>query len=175
MTATQGSDPPPSKTEKKRQMHALQSLGERLVKLNREQFARLDVPDELREAVDFAHRITRHEARRRHMQYIGKLMRQVDADRVRAELDRVTGESRAAVALLHRAENWRDRLLSDDDALTAFLAEYPRADAQWLRNAIRIARRDSPPTPKHTRELYRTLHQLLENDSREREAHADET
>jgi ribosome-associated protein len=152
-------------------MHALQSLGEQLVKLNREQFARVDVPDELREAVDFAHRVTQHEARRRHMQYIGKLMRQVDADRIRAELDRLTGESRTAVALMHRAESWRDRLLGDDEALTAFLAEHPQADAQWLRNTIRSARRESPPIPKHTRELYRALHQMLEDESRERTAH----
>jgi ribosome-associated protein len=76
---------------------------------------------------------------------------------------------------MHRAENWRDRLLGDDDALTAFLAEFPQTDAQWLRNAIRRARRDSPPTPRHARELYRTLHQMLEDDWRERASHADES
>ncbi len=174
MNATDGSGQPPSKTEKKRQMHALQTLGERLVRLNREQFARLDLPDELREAVEFAHRITSHEARRRHMQYLGKLMRQVDADQVRAGLEQVTGESRAAVMLMHRAEAWRDRLLEDDAALTSFVAENPDADVQWLRNTIRTARREheriaaagshghgATPAPKHARELYRHLHQLL--------------
>src|ERR671913_349166 len=74
----------PSKTELKRQMHALQTLGEQLVELSHDQFARLDLPDELREAVEFAHRVKGHEARRRHMQYLGKLMRRADAEAIRA-------------------------------------------------------------------------------------------
>jgi len=154
----------PSKSELKRQMHALQRLGARLVELNRDQFARLDLPEELREAVEFAHRVTAHEARRRHMQYLGKLMRRVDADVIRAALDRVTGESRTAVSLMHRAENWRNRLLDDDQALTAFVAEHTDADVQWLRSAIRAARRERElqQPPKHARELYRRLHQQLE-------------
>ncbi|HYM47848.1 MAG TPA: ribosome biogenesis factor YjgA [Burkholderiaceae bacterium] len=153
-----------SKTQRKREMHALQKLGEHLVKLNRDQFARLDLPDELREAIDFAHRVTSHEARRRHMQYLGKLMRQVDADAIRAALDLVTGESRAAVSLMHRAETWRDRLLDDDDALTTWIAEHPDADVQWLRAAIRSARRERElqRPPKHARELYLWLHEQIE-------------
>ncbi len=166
----------PSKTERKREMHALQELGERLVDLNSDQFARLDLPDELREAVDFAHRVTSHEARRRHMQYLGKLMRQVDADAIRLALEKVTGASRAAVSLMHRAEAWRDRLLDDDDALTAFIAEHRNAEVQWLRTAIRAARRerDSQQPPKHVRELYRRLHQTLESELRDSEPLRDE-
>ncbi|MBC8119102.1 MAG: DUF615 domain-containing protein [Burkholderiaceae bacterium] len=154
----------PSKSELKRQMHALQTLGEQLVELNRDQFARLDLPDELREAVEFAHRVTGRESRRRHFQYLGKLMRRVDAEAIRTALERVTGESRSAVTLMHRAEAWRDRLLDDDNALTAFVSEYADADVQWLRTAIRAARRerDLQQPPKHARELYRRLHQQLE-------------
>ncbi len=124
----------PSKTQRKKEMHALQALGQELVDLSRDQLAGIDLPDELREAIDFAHRVTSHEGRRRHMQYIGKLMRRVDADEVRAAIGRATGESRAAVALMHLAERWRDRLLDDDDALTAFIVERPGADVQWLRD-----------------------------------------
>jgi ribosome-associated protein len=177
MAAMADSDDRPSKTERKRQMHALQTLGEQLVELSPDQFARLDLPDELREAVDFAHRVTSHEARRRHMQYLGKLMRRADADAIRAALERVTGESRAAVSLMHRAEAWRDRLLDDDEALTAFIAEHPDAEAQWLRSAIRAARRERQlqQAPKHTRELYRRLFshlesRYLENELRDRAA-----
>src|SRR5512147_1877052 len=111
----------PSKTQRKKDMHALQVLGQQLVDLSRDQLAKIDLPEELREAIDFAHRVTSHEGRRRHMQYIGKLMRQVDADEIRAAIGRATGESRVAVALMHLAERWRDRLLADDDALTAFM------------------------------------------------------
>ncbi len=181
MEATPDDAERPSKTELKRQMHALQTLGEQLVELSPDQFARLDLPDELREAVEFAHRVKGHEARRRHMQYLGKLMRHADADAIRVALARVTGESRAAVSLMHRAETWRDRLLDDDDALTAFIAEHRDAETQWLRSTIRSARRERElqQPPKHARELYRRLYQHLENrhlesELRDRASSADE-
>lgn len=84
---------------------------------------------------------------------------------------RVTGESRAAVSLMHRAEAWRDRLLDDDAALTAFIAEHPDAEAQWLRSAIRASRRERQlqQPPKHTRELYRRLFSHLESRHLENE------
>lgn len=171
------SDDRPSKTERKKQMHALQMLGEQLVELSHAQRARLDLPVELREAVDFAHRVTRHEARRRHMQYLGKLMRRADADAIRAALERVTGESRAAISLMHRAEAWRDRLLEDDEAMTAFIADHPGADAQWMRAAIRASRRERElqQPPKRARELYRRLHQQLEDESRDRVPQGNES
>ncbi|MGZ9030728.1 MAG: ribosome biogenesis factor YjgA [Burkholderiaceae bacterium] len=153
----------PSKTQRKKEMHALQALGQQLVDLSRDQLGRVDLPEELREAIDFAHKVTSHEGRRRHMQYIGKLMRQVDADDIRAAIGRATGESRAAVGLMHYAERWRDRLLADDDALTEFMAERPGADVQSLRATLRAARREhaAGQPAKHARELYRWLHDEL--------------
>ena len=153
----------PSKTQRKKEMHALQTLGQQLVELSRDQLARVDLPDELRAAIDFAHKVTSHEGRRRHMQYIGKLMRRVDAEEIRAAIGRATGASRAAVALMHLAERWRDRLLADDEALTEFMAERPGADVQWLRATIRAARREhgAGQAPKSARELYRWLHDEL--------------
>jgi ribosome-associated protein len=154
----------PSKSQRKRDMHALQALGVELTRLSREQLDRLDLPEDLRAAIDFSHRVTSHEARRRHLQYLGKLMRSVDAEALRDALARVTGESRAAVALMHAAERWRDRLLADDEALTEFIAAHPASDVQWLRAAIRAARREfaAQQPPKHARELYRWLHGTLE-------------
>jgi ribosome-associated protein len=153
----------PSKSQRKRDMHALQALGVELAKLRRDQLQHIELPQELLEAIEFAHRVTSHEARRRHMQYLGKLMRQVDADAVRAAMDRVTGDSRAAVARMHLAERWRDRLIADDAALTEYVAEHPSADVQWLRSAIRAARREAATqhAPRHARELYRWLHEHL--------------
>jgi ribosome-associated protein len=153
----------PSRTQRKKEVQALQELGEQLVRLSREQLARIDLPDELREAIEFAHRVTSHEGRRRHLGYIGKLMRRVDAEAIRAALGLATGESRAAVALMHLAERWRDRLLADDDSLTAFLSDHPDADVQWLRATIRAARREQHEgaAPKHARILYRWLHEQL--------------
>jgi ribosome-associated protein len=154
----------PSKTQRKKDMHAVQALGRQLVTLNPEQLARIDLPDELRDAIEFAHRVESHEGRRRHLQYIGKLMRMVDADAIRAAIGRATGESRAAVAQMHLAERWRERLLADDAALTDFVASHREADVQWLRATIRAARREqaSGLPPKHARLLYRRLHEHLE-------------
>src|SRR5512134_938568 len=165
--AEDDADLPPSKSQRKRDMHALQALGAELVKLRRDQLQRIELPDELREAVEFARRVTSHEGRRRHMQYLGKLMRQVDADAIRAAIARATGESRAAVALMHLAERWRDRLLEDDAALTEFVAAHPAADVQWLRATIRAARRESviQQGPRHARELYRWLHEQLDTQA----------
>jgi len=160
-------DDAPSKSQRKRDMHALQALGAELTRLTPEQLARIELPEELREAIAFAHRVTSHEGRRRHLQYIGKLMRGVDADAVRDGIARATGESRAAVAQMHLAERWRDRLLDDDAALTEFLAAHAGADVQWLRATIRAARREAAAqqAPRHARELYRWLHAQLQGDA----------
>lgn len=157
----------PSKTQRKREMTALQALGAELVKLAPEQRARVELPDALRDAIAVLDRIASFEARRRQMQYIGRLMRSVDADAIRAAIGRATGDSKEAVALMHRCERWRDRLLDDDGALTEFLAAYPQADAQRLRSTIRAARRerDAGGPPKHARALYRCLHEVLSAES----------
>jgi len=157
----------PSKTQRKQAMTALQHLGEELLLLNAAQLERVDLPDALRQALLEAGRINAHEGRRRQLQYIGRLMRQVDPEPVRRALADVTGESRAAVALLHRCERWRDRLLEDDGALTAFLAEHPHANAQQLRATIRAARREraAGTTPRHARELYRSLHEIVRQET----------
>lgn len=158
-------DEPPSKSERKRQMHALQKLGETLVALDHARLARLTLPDPLRAAILEAKKITAHEGRRRQLQYVGKLMRQSDVDGadLARQLEDVSGESRAAVALMHRCEKLRDALLQNDSALTAFVAEHPQLDIQHLRATIRSARREhaSGAAPKHARELYRWLHQNL--------------
>jgi ribosome-associated protein len=153
----------PSKTQRKLAMTGLQALGAELAKLTPAQRARIELPDALREAVDAVDRIASFEARRRQMQYIGRLMRTVDADAIRAAIGRLNGDSKEAVALMHRAERWRDRLLDDDGALTEFIGIHPNADAQQLRATIRAARRerDAQKPPKHARLLYRWLHDAL--------------
>ena len=153
----------PSKSQRKRDMHALQDLGRELSELRPDQIAKLDLPEDLHAALLESKRIKAHEARRRHLQLIGKLMRVLDADAVRAALGRVTGDSKAAVATMHRAERIRTRLIEDDAALTEFMAEFPAADLQALRQLVRNARREHEANkpPKSSRELYRMVHAQL--------------
>lgn len=151
----------PSKSQRKRDMAALQDLGESLLRLTAAELARIELPGSLREAIAEAARISAHEARRRQMQYIGRLMRQVDAGPLRAAIEDATGESKQAVALMHRCERLRDALLADDAALEAVAADLPAADLQQLRAMIRAARREHEEgrPPKHARQLYRWLHE----------------
>jgi ribosome-associated protein len=157
------SDGRPSKTQRKLAMTELQRLGEEMLRLTPEQLARLDLPETLRDALHAAARIHAHEGRRRQLQYIGRLMRQVDPEPIRRALEDASGGSRAAVSLMHRCERLRDQLLDDDAALTAFLAGHPGVDAQPLRTLIRAARRERAQgtAPRQARELYRFLHATL--------------
>jgi ribosome-associated protein len=157
----------PSKSQRKRDMTALQDLGAELVALAPEPLRRLELPDELRQAIEAARRITAHEGRRRQLQYVGKLMRRVDPEPIRAALEMLSGKSRAATELLHRCERWRDRLLDDDAALTEWLAAHQDGDVQRLRALIRAARREraTAAAPKSARELYRLLKAVLESDA----------
>lgn len=153
-----------SRTKKKQAVEELQKLGAALVDLPAVQLDAIGLPAPLLAAVREAQRISSREARRRQMQYIGKLMRKVDAEPVRAALAALAGQSAAARALQMRLESWRARLIADDLALTAFAGEQPGADLQELRALIRNARKEiaeSKP-PRAQRELFRLIREFCE-------------
>ncbi len=157
----------PSKTRRKKDMHALQALGASLVDLNPAQLADIDMPEPLRAAVLEAKRIKSHEGRRRQMQFIGRLMRDVDPAPIRTKLDAWQGASHAATATMHAVERWRDRLLADDAALTAFAGDHPGSDLQHLQSLIRNARAELAAfkPPRAYRGLLREIRRLLEAPS----------
>jgi ribosome-associated protein len=161
-----------SKTQRKRAMHALQDLGEALVALGREQLAALDLPEALREAVEEAKRLKGFEARRRQLQYIGRLMRDIDPAPIRAQLDAWEGNSRLHAAWLHDLERWRERLLADVEALTELARLCPSADLQHLRTLVRNARAEAAAgkPPRHYRALFRALKELLPEPRTDTEA-----
>ena len=152
-----------SKTRKKKDMLALQDLGVQLVELNEQQLASMQLPEELLDAVMEARRLSKHEARRRQMQYIGRLMRDLDAVPIRERLEQWKGQGRAHTAQLHAIERWREELLAGDPALARFLDQHPDADSQKLRTLIRNARREQSASlpPKSYRELFRILRETL--------------
>ena len=153
----------PSKSQRKRDMEALQETGAQLVTLNAEQLAEVDLPERLFDAIIEAQRISNFEGRRRQIQYIGKLMREVDPAPIRARLDQWHGSAHAHVAMQHLVERWRERLLTEDDALTSFAASYPGGDLQHLRTLIASVKRDrgtGKPLKKY-RELFRVLRDVV--------------
>lgn len=172
-------DDKPSKTQRKHAMHDLQKLGTQLTELSDTQLGEIDLPESLREAVRDARRMTKHEARRRQMQFIGRLMREIDPAPVRAKLDYWRGLSVEGVRELHRIERWRERLLEDDDALTEFARAHPRADLQAIRASVREARKgraaerpmgaatEATHAPRQFRELFQLIKRAIESKPQE--------
>jgi ribosome-associated protein len=154
---------PPSKSQRKRDMHELQDLGVELVELNDDQLASIDLPESLLDAVMHARQLTKHEARRRQMQYIGKLMRHVDPEPIRERIAAYKAVSTAHTARLHMLERWRTRLLEEDDALAELLGSHPGADAGRLRLLVRNAAREraAGQPPKSFRALFKLLDEIF--------------
>jgi len=146
-------------------MHELQALGVALVALPEGMLQAMALDSRLLDAVLEAKRITAHEGKRRQIQYIGRLMRDVDPAPIRARIAELEGSSAQATARHRRLEGWRERLIADDEALTAFATEHPGADLQALRTLIRNARKEaSLGKPPHAfRELFRVLKEFEPN------------
>lgn len=153
----------PSKTQRKREMHALQDIGERLVDLTAQQIAELTLPEALADAIADAKMLRKFEARRRQLQYIGKLMREVDVEPIKARLDAWRGLANAHSAKLHAVERWRGRLLEDDRAVNELSRDYPHADLQHLRALVRntLREREANKSPKSFRLLFQELRALI--------------
>lgn len=154
---------PPSKTKIKKQMHELRDLGKELTELGKDQIKQLDLPENLRDAILEMKSINKFGAQRRQIQYIGKLMRDIDPAPILARLDAWKGKSQQHIAYMHLLERWRDRLLENDSALTELLAAHPDADAQHLRTLIRNAKKeiDAGKPPKNFREIFQVLREII--------------
>ena len=156
----------PSKTRLKQQSHDLQKLGLALAALPDEGLSALQLPERLHEAIAEYRRTRTHEGRRRQLQYVGKLMRDVDAGPLHEAVAQATLGSARDTLLLHEAERWRDALMADDEAITRWLQAHADCDAQRLRSLVRAARREAalPPERRNSRshrELFRFIRPLL--------------
>lgn len=155
----------PSKSQLKREMTALQELGEELVAQPKDRVMRVPMPEDVRDVILECQRIKDHEGRRRQLQYVGRKMRTLEEDEVAAikrTLDSWKGASKAETAALHALERRREKLLADDNALTELKAQYSEVDVQQLRTLIRNARKEQAENkpPKAYREIFQILKQL---------------
>ncbi len=151
-----------SRSVDKRAAEAAQVLGERLIALRIEQLGEMDLPEALYEALMLAKRLTSNEALRRHRQYIGKLMRQIELEPIEAKLAEWDLSRSTEIARFHQLEIWRDRLLEDDNVLGELKREYPSLDMQHVRTLVRNARKQKEKglTPKSSRVLFKYLKTL---------------
>lgn len=156
-----------SKSRRKREMHDLQDLGVELSRLSKEKILELDLPSNLVDAVLAVKTMNAHGAIRRQMQYIGRLMRDVDAAPIRAALDRMAGTSREAVAAMHRSERWRDRMMESVEVVDEFVGQYPEVDRTELRTLVLAAQRERTlqKPPRRHRELFRFINEFLETQA----------
>jgi ribosome-associated protein len=159
-------DAVPSKSEVKRRMLALQDLGEALTQLSDKQLERVPVSDErLLAAILESRNIRSKNARKRHLQFIGKLMRDIDPEPLQAALDALHSPARARNEAFHALEAMRDELLARGPAgVDSVLARWPHADRQQLRQLLlqhqREQQRGKPPAA--SRKLFRYLRELME-------------
>ena len=156
--------PSPSKTQRKHRMHALQDLGVALVALDPKRLATLALPEPLADAIALARRLTQHEARRRQMQFIGRLMRDVDPAPLREALDAWAQGSQRERAQFALAERWRDRVIAERDGLQAFVAAYPEAPHAALAVLVDESRaeRARGAAPRNSRALFRALKRIID-------------
>jgi len=158
----------PSRTELKRESDELQKLGVDLLTLRADLLARLELSDKFRDAITDAKRITNFEGKRRQMQFIGKLMRLLEPEvleQIRQALDEQHNGSAQENLALHQAEQWRDRLIADEDAFGQWMGAHANTDSQQLRALIRQARKDAKPEKpgealRHGR-AYRDIFQIV--------------
>jgi len=170
---------PLSKTQRKQAMEDLQTLGEELVALSADRIKKIDIPENLRDAVREAQRMTRlDEAKRRQIQYVGKLMRSVDPEPIRAALALVRGESAGETAKLHRLERLRTEFLADEKVLHEIATLYPSIDMQHLRSLRRSALKEQEQNkpPRSYRAIFQVLKELegVAPDEAAHDEHADE-
>ena len=162
-------DPPewdgPSKSQLKRDSQALQDMGAQLVDMPEGKLQKFDLPENLRDAIYEARRLKSREAKRRHLQYIGKLMRTVNIDLIIHTLEKMDHQSQTYRQHFAQLEGWRDRLINQGSpAIEDFIQHYPQADRQQLRNLQRQANREkeSNKPPAAARKLFTYLREISE-------------
>ena len=157
-------DTPPSKTKLKAEADAQQALGVRLSELTKDKLVKLNLPEAVYTAVIETKKITANGAIRRHRQYLGRLMREIDTAPIVEQLSRWDGKHTAENAYFHGLERWRDRLITEPNALSEFVAKYPTSEIQLLRTLIRNAQKElaANKPPKSSREIFKLIREITE-------------
>jgi ribosome-associated protein len=170
-------DLPISKTKLKAEADAQQALGVRLTELPKDKLLKLNLPEDVLTAILDTKKITANGAIRRHRQYLGRLMREIDTAPITEQLSRWEGKHTAENAYFHGLERWRDRLINDANALSEFMALHPTIDSQQLRTLIRNAQKEqaTDKPPKSSREIFRLLREITTPDNQEESAEDSET
>ena len=156
----------PSKSQLKRDAHAITKLAEQLLQLDLHILHKLELPDNILDAINTAKKIKQHGAKKRQLQYIGKLLRVIDTEEISSVIMSINNQKNHDAQKFHQIEHWREALIANDESLTQLLNENPVLDRQHLRNLIRNARKEKLENraPTSYKELFRYLRSHLEID-----------
>ena len=154
---------PPSKSQLKRDAHALQQLGIELLDIPESDWHKLQLPEQLVTALKDAKRMSSRGAHKRQLQLIGKLMRNIEPEPIQQYFEQRRLNARQQARILHQLEDWRDQMITEGDvAIDAYLAEHPKADRQHLRQLVRQAKKEqaNAKPPKSSRALFRYIREV---------------
>lgn len=157
-----------SKSQIKRECHALTDLGVELAALTDEQLNTVPMSDSLLNAINEYKRIRKHSALKRQRLYIGKLIRNDDWESIQQHLDKIKEASQQSNAEFKAMERWRDRMLSDgDDAINAFIGEHHDADRQKIRQLVKnaVKEKQQEKAPANARKLFKYIREIMEIES----------
>ena len=155
----------PSKSQEKRDCDALKKLGDDLVSLKQTDLDTMNLPETLLAAIHEARRIQSRSGLKRQRQYIGKIMRQTDADEIKKQFELIKHKHDTNTSQFRKVEQWRDRLLADDKtALNEIIDSYPDIDRQHINQLIRQAKQEQKleKPPAAARKLFKYLRELSE-------------
>ncbi len=153
-----------SRTRLKQEMHDLQRLGEDILKLSLDHINKIEMPEELREAILFARTLKKHGALRRQLQYVGTLMRNVDTEPIRRFIDNIKLGSKNESTAFNKLEKWRDDLVNGKEGvMDCVLNELPGVNRQHIRQLVRnaVKEKEKQQSPKASRALFRYLRELM--------------
>lgn len=167
---------PPSKTKLKEEADAQQALGVRLCELSKEKLLKLDLPESVFAAVMESKKITANGAIRRHRQYLGRLMREIDTTPIEEQLAKWDGKNVEENAKFHQLERWRERMIKDMKVLDEFITLYPQTDIQQMRTLIRNAQKEmlANKPPKSSREIFKLLREYAQSQEESDQDTSDE-
>jgi ribosome-associated protein len=154
-----------SKTQRKKECDEMQTLGEKIIALGKDELAQMHMEDELRHAIEEAQRMKSNGALKRQRQFIGKLIRNMNAESLQTQLDKILHKHDLHNAEFKRMEKWRDNMIKEgDDGLNAFMQHYPHADRQYLRQLIRNVDREKKNNkpPVAYRAIFKYIREVAE-------------
>jgi len=161
-----------SKTQRKKNCDKILELGEKMIHLNQEELAQIDMDDELRGAIEEAQRIKSHGALKRQKHYIAKVMRGLEDETLAAQVERILHKHDIYNADFKRMEKWRDTIIEDgDQGINKFIEQYPHADRHHLRQLVRNAAKEKKNNkpPAAYRQIFKYIRELADQSFNDNE------